>query len=105
LEKRQSPSFSIPRAESVVFPRPSKVPGELNLRGMKVEEALILLDNYLDQAFLAGLEKVRLVHGKGTGALRQALWAYLAEHPLVASFYHAPPGEGGDGVTIVRFNR
>ncbi len=105
LEKRQSARLSVPQAETVVVPKPSKVPGEISLRGMKVEEALFLLDHYLDQAFLAGLEKVRVIHGKGTGALRQALWEYLAEHPLVASFYHAHPHEGGEGVTIVKFNR
>ncbi len=105
LEKRQSVRLNIPQAETVVVPRPSNVPGEINLRGMKVEEALFHLDNYLDQAFLAGLERVKIVHGKGTGALRQALWDYLAEHPLVASFYHAHPSEGGEGVTIVKFNR
>lgn len=105
IEKRQTAPLNIPRAETIIAPKPAKVPNEIHLRGMRVEEALLLLDDYLDKAFLAGLEKVRIVHGKGTGALRQALWDYLAEHPLVASFYHAIPSEGGEGVTIVKFNR
>ncbi|MEM3793774.1 MAG: endonuclease MutS2 [Candidatus Bathyarchaeia archaeon] len=105
LEKRQTAHLKLPQAETIIAPKPPKVPAEIHLRGMRVEEALLVLDNYLDQAFLAGLEKVRIIHGKGTGALRQALWEYLAEHPLVASFYHAHPHEGGEGVTIVRFNR
>ncbi len=109
LEKRPSegaPSQGRPGLEAPVkLPRPKRVPSELSLRGMRVEEALQALDEYLDRAFLAGLEKVRIVHGKGTGALRSAVRERLAGHPLVASFYPAPLHEGGNGVTIVKFNR
>ncbi|RLC72774.1 MAG: hypothetical protein DRI26_02295, partial [Chloroflexi bacterium] len=57
--------------------------------------------SYLDRAFRAGLAKVRIIHGGGTGALRRAVREWLAQHPLVASFQPAPPYEGGDGATMV----
>ncbi len=74
---------------------------ELHLRGLRVEEALARLDEYLDYAFRAGYPSVRIVHGKGTGAMRQAVREALGTHPLVRSFQSASQGEGGDGVTVV----
>ncbi|RLC78434.1 MAG: endonuclease MutS2, partial [Chloroflexi bacterium] len=108
LEKRESapaPEPVLPVETPVSLPKAKPPPVELHLRGKRVEEALILLDDYLDKAFLAGLDKVRIIHGKGTGALRRAIREHLAEHPLVASFYPAPLYEGGEGVTIVKLNR
>jgi DNA mismatch repair protein MutS2 len=58
------------------------------------------LDKYLDDAALAGLTQVRIVHGKGTGALREAVHNYLREHPGVTDFAQPPHEEGGHGVTI-----
>ena len=75
---------------------------EIYLRRLKVEDALIKLDRYLNKAFLDGLSSVRVVHGKGTGTLRQAVQAELAKHPLVESFRTAEFWEGGTGVTIVK---
>ena len=63
------------------------------------------LDKYLDDAYLAGLSSVRIVHGKGTGALRKAIWQFLPNHHAVESFRLADPKEGGAGVTIVEFRR
>lgn len=81
---------------------PAPSPGlELDLRGRRAEDALRILDSYLDRAFRAGLAKVRIIHGGGTGALRRAVREWLARHPLVASFQPAPPYEGGDGATMV----
>jgi DNA mismatch repair protein MutS2 len=57
----------------------------------------------LDDAYAAGLESARIVHGKGTGALRQAIWQYLKGDNRVASFAMADEGEGGAGATVVRF--
>jgi len=74
---------------------------ELSVRGMTVAEARMAVEAWLDKLLLAGVQTGRLVHGKGTGALRQGLHAYLARAPFVRRFYHAPPAEGGDGVTIV----
>ena len=74
---------------------------ELNLRGKTVNDALDETDKYLDDAFLAGLSTVRIIHGKGTGALRGAIQKYLREHPLVVDFQEAPLYEGGAGVTTI----
>ncbi len=75
---------------------------ELHLRGLTADEALTRLDKYLDDAALAGVPAVRIVHGKGTGVLRQAVSRFLKGHPLVAGFRPGEPGEGGAGVTVVR---
>jgi len=74
---------------------------EVHLRRLTIDEALIKLDRYLNDAFMAGLYQVRIIHGKGTGALRQAVREKLAKHPLVSSYRPAGYGEGGEGVTIV----
>jgi DNA mismatch repair protein MutS2 len=58
------------------------------------------VEHYLDDAFLAGLPAVRIVHGKGTGALRKAVRDLLASHPLVESFREGEPSEGGAGATV-----
>jgi DNA mismatch repair protein MutS2 len=74
---------------------------ELLLRRLTVDEALYLLDQYLYDAFMAGLPSVRIVHGKGTGKLRHAVHESLAKHPLVKSYRLGDYGEGDYGVTIV----
>jgi DNA mismatch repair protein MutS2 len=77
------------------------VDGELLLRRLAVEEALYRLDQYLYDAFMAGLPSVRIVHGKGTGKLRRAVHESLAKHPLVRSYRLGDYGEGDYGVTVV----
>jgi DNA mismatch repair protein MutS2 len=74
---------------------------ELRLRHLTVDEALWRLDQYLYDAFMAGLSSVRIVHGKGTGKLRRAVHESLAKHPLVKSYRLGDYGEGDYGVTIV----
>ncbi len=74
---------------------------EVRLRHLTVDEALLKLDKYLDDAFMAGLYRVRVIHGKGTGTLRQMVHEQLAKHPLVKSYRLGGYGEGGAGVTIV----
>lgn len=74
---------------------------EIDLRGQTVEEAEAGLARYLDDCVLAGLPKVRVIHGKGTGALREGLRTYLRGERRVQRFYAAGPSEGGDGVTVV----
>ncbi len=75
---------------------------ELDLRGTTVEEAVALVDKYLDDAFLSSLGSVRLIHGKGTGALRAAIQEQLKMHPHVKSFRLGDSSEGGSGVTSVQ---
>jgi DNA mismatch repair protein MutS2 len=82
--------------------RARSVASSLDLRGARVDEALEALARYLDDASLAGLEQVLIIHGLGTGALRDAAREQLASHPLVKSFRPGERGEGGDGATIVR---
>jgi DNA mismatch repair protein MutS2 len=78
------------------------VASSLDLRGARVDEALEALGRYLDDAALAGLEQVVIIHGLGTGALRDAVRAQAGQHPLVKDFRAGERGEGGDGATIVR---
>ncbi len=75
---------------------------EVHLRGRTVEEALAVVDKYLDDAYLASLSPVRLVHGIGSGRLKRAIAEMLSRHPHVEAFGSAPADEGGQGVTIVR---
>ena len=79
----------------------SPISSEVRLRQLTVDEALIKLDKYLNNAFMAGLSQVKVIHGKGTGTVRKAARGYLAQHPLVKSYRPGAYGEGGDGVTIV----
>ncbi len=79
------------------------VHAELNLIGKRTDEAIQMLDKYLDDAYLAHLSSVRIVHGKGTGALRKAVHDYLRRLKIVDSFQLAEYGEGDAGVTIVKF--
>ena len=81
--------------------RARSVASSLDLRGARVDEALDALGRYLDDASLAGLEQVLIIHGLGTGALRDAVRAQTSSHPLVKSFRAGERGEGGDGATIV----
>lgn len=82
-------------------PRMTAVSPEIDLRGQTVDEALLNVDKYLDDAFLAGLKQVTVIHGKGTGALREGIHQYLRHHPHVSSFRLGKYGEGESGVTIV----
>jgi DNA mismatch repair protein MutS2 len=81
--------------------RARAIAASLDLRGARVEEALEALTRYLDDASLAGLDRVTIVHGLGTGALRDAVRAEAASSPLVRSLRPGERGEGGDGATIV----
>ncbi|MBM3133647.1 MAG: hypothetical protein FJZ95_11545 [Chloroflexi bacterium] len=75
------------------------------LRRMTVDEALVKLDRFLNDTYLAGLDSVRIVHGKGTGTLRLEVRRELARHPLVRSFRPGDPWEGGAGVTVAYLSR
>ena len=74
---------------------------ELDLRGKMVDEAVIELDKFLDSAAITGIGSVRVIHGKGTGALRAGVTNFLKNHPHVRSFRLGVYGEGESGVTIV----
>jgi len=96
---QERPNVMLPRYED----RP-EVATQLDMRGWRVEQALEELETYLNDAAMSGMSSVRIVHGKGTGALRAAVREHLAHHSLVKSYTSAPPQEGGDGVTIVKLS-
>jgi DNA mismatch repair protein MutS2 len=79
------------------------ISAELDLRGLTVDDALAATDKYLDEALLAGLPRVRIIHGKGTGALRSAIADYVKKHKQVKNARWGEIGEGGMGVTVVEF--
>ena len=83
----------------------SSVSTEINLLGKTVDEAVAELDKYLDDAYLAHMPSVRIVHGKGTGALRKGIHNYLRRQKIVQEFHLAEFGEGDAGVTIVTFKK
>jgi len=78
---------------------------EINLIGRTVDEATEELEKYLDRAFLAGLPRVRIIHGYGTGTLRRGVREFLKGHPHVATFAEAPQNEGGQGATLVELRQ
>ena len=82
-----------------------EVSAELDLRGLTTDEALYQVEKYLDDAYLAGLDQVYLIHGKGTGALRKAVQDLLARHPHVENFRLGGYREGGTGVTVARLTK
>ncbi len=104
------PEGQLPTARDLLAARKSRPeailpesPGiELDLRGQRAEEALDALDRYLDAAYLAGLPWVRIIHGKGTGKLRQAVREALSGHAHIKSFESGGEKEGGDGVTVAK---
>ncbi len=98
LKKRKKEKISRP-----VSRRTGKtaVKSSLDLRGQRYEEALIKLDQYLDQVLLSSYSQVEIIHGKGTGALQKGVQQHLKQHPKVKSYRMGLPNEGGFGVTIV----
>ena len=102
IRERPQAETAIPNPRSHISAPPS--PGiEVDLRGMRVDEALEALENYLEAAYLADLPWSRIIHGKGTGALRQVVRDALRNHPIIGQFRTGEQGEGGDGVTIAYF--
>ena len=100
ITEEQSFSAGVRSTVKLQTSKASLISSELDLRGLTVEEALEKVDKYLDDALLAGLSRCRIIHGKGTGALRSAVRAQLENHPQVKAFRFGAPGEGGDGVTV-----
>ncbi|MBQ6240141.1 MAG: endonuclease MutS2 [Firmicutes bacterium] len=87
------------------FGKAQTISASVDLRGMNTEEALSTVDKYLDDAYLAGLEKVTIIHGKGTGVLRREVQKYLKRRPQVHTFRLGSFGEGDAGVTIVELKK
>ncbi len=92
---------SIRSSKTIMSSKSKTISTEIDLRGMNTEEAILDIDKYLDDSYIAGLEEVYIIHGKGTGALREGVTAYLRNHRHVKSYRLGKYNEGGDGVTIV----
>jgi len=90
-KKKNLPSSFLPR----------EYKREIDLRGLYGDEAIVVVDKFLDESKVAGMERVHLIHGKGTGALRKRITEFLSTHPLVQNFQIAEWNEGGTGVTVV----
>ena len=86
---------------STISSKSKNINSEINLIGLNSDEAISILEKYLDDASLTSLKKLRIVHGKGTGKLKSSIHAYLKNHPLVNKYYLASYGEGDSGVTII----
>ena len=99
------PALTRTGAGKIKMNKSASVRTEINLLGKTVDEAVSELDKYLDDAYLAHLSSVRIVHGKGTGALRKGVHNYLKRLKYVQDFHLAEFGEGDAGVTIVEFKK
>ncbi len=103
LERRQAAAPEPVLAPTTTMEPTADSPGiELDLRGRMAEEAMVELDHYLDRAFRARLPWVRIIHGRGSGVLRQVVRDELRRHALVSSYQAGKEGEGGDGVTVAK---
>lgn len=100
---REEPVSSV--AEGVSLEKVTNISPELKLIAQRAEPAIDNLDKYLDGAMAAGLRQVRIIHGRGTGALKKAVWEYLKGHPGVESFRLGENNEGGSGATIVELKQ
>jgi DNA mismatch repair protein MutS2 len=99
-----APAGSAPLPDPLSAPPPPPrpvVPSTLDVRGARVDDATTLVDQHLDRAAVAGAARLTIIHGHGSGALRDALRSLLSTHPLVRSWRPGERGEGGDGATIV----
>ena len=84
----------------IATPPMPEAPEEVEVRGRRIEEGLVVVESFIDDASRAGRERVRIIHGRGTGAMRQAVRGLLDDHPLVVKYEGGGTREGGEGVTI-----
>ena len=107
LKRKNAPSTEVKKTRKVtgMMSRANRqVSGEIDIRGMASDEAILELDKYIDNALVSGLETIRIIHGKGTGVLRQSVQAHLRSHKAVKSFRLGTFGEGENGVTIAELS-
>ena len=98
---RRQKKIALQSVAATRFTLPEKMSFEIDVRGQRAEEALVNLDKFIDQALLAGLSQIRIVHGKGTGTLKVTINEFLRTHPSIAGQKEAAWNEGAAGVTLV----
>lgn len=107
LKRKNAPSSEVKKTRKVtgMMSRANRqVSGEIDIRGMASDEAILELDKYIDNALVSGLETIRIIHGKGTGVLRNSVQTHLRSHKAVKSYRLGTFGEGENGVTIAELN-
>jgi DNA mismatch repair protein MutS2 len=92
------------QAASLKRTRDDNVRSELDLRGVSLEEAILEVDRFLNDAFLSNMGLIYIIHGKGTGILRAGIQDYLRKHRLIKTYRTGNYGEGGNGVTVVELS-
>ena len=103
VKSKTAPSTEIKKTRKVTGMQSRatrEVSGEIDMRGMASDEAILELDRYIDNALISGLETIRIIHGKGTGVLRKSVQAHLRTHRAIKNFRLGTFGEGENGVTI-----
>ena len=103
LKSKNAPSTEIKKTRKVTGMQSRatrEVSGEIDMRGMASDEAILELDRYIDNALVSGLETIRIIHGKGTGVLRKSVQSHLRSHKAIKTFRLGTFGEGENGVTI-----
>ncbi len=93
------------KLKKITSSKSKEIRAEIDLRGKNLDEAFLELDKYLDDAYIAGLKEINIIHGKGTGVLRDGIKSYLRSHRHVRTSRLGVYGEGGDGVTIVEMKQ
>lgn len=89
------------KSKTIISSKSKHIKNEIDLRGRNIEEAILELDKYIDDSYIAGLKEIYIIHGKGTGALREGLQGYFRQHKLIKSHRVGKYGEGGTGVTVL----
>ena len=96
------PEAPVKKQKPLDLSKATGISPEINVIGSRVDDAIARIDKYLDDACISGMESVRIIHGKGTGALRSSIRDYLRTSPSVSGFEEAAHGEGDAGVTVVK---
>lgn len=105
LDNSKNEEKKTQKSSSTSHLKQKMISNEINVIGLNVDEAIYIIDKYLDDCFLTSLNTIRIVHGKGTGKLRQGIHTFLKKHPHVKSFRLGTFGEGEMGVTVVEFKK
>ena len=105
LDNTKSEEKKITKTSSTSNLKQKNISNEINVIGLNVDEAIYIIDKYLDDCYLTSLETIRIVHGKGTGKLRQGIHTFLKKHSHVKSFRLGTFGEGEMGVTVVELKK